>query len=109
MTSKKTTTGGIGAALARGTSGAKPGATSRRSKPMRVTLDLMPEIWADAQAWTGRAQMETHARVQLAPVLRALLAELTATDETGAPTQAARDLGARVLDRVKGGVTVAAD
>src|ERR1044072_9495752 len=105
----KKTTGGIGAALARGTSGAKPGATSRRSKPMRVTPDLMPEICADAQRWTGEAQMQTHTRVQLAPVLRALLGLLTETDEAGQPTPAGRELGARVMDRVKGGVTVAVD
>lgn len=94
--------GGIGAALVRGSSGVTPGATSRRSKPMRTTLDLKPEAWQDAQRWIGEAQMRSQTRVQLAPVLRALLAELTDADAvTGEPTPAARELSDRIMERMR--------
>lgn len=100
MTSKATK-GGIGAALARGVARNTPGTTSIRTKPMRTTLDLAPELWADAQAWIGRAQTTLRRKINLAPVLRALIAELTEVDQDGQPTASAQALTDRVAERMR--------
>lgn len=99
MTSKPK--GTIGAALARGAARNTPGVTSVRTKPIRITLDLVPDLWGDVQRWIGTTQIALRRKVELAPVLRAILAELADVDEHGNPTASAQALTDRITERIR--------
>lgn len=69
----------------------------------RTTLDLDTAFWADLQGWLGQQQAAAGKRVQLAPVMRELLREITgdalgpdATEEERAAVEA---LARRVIGR----------
>jgi hypothetical protein len=97
--------GGIAAAVTRAAEHGTPGATSIRTQPIRVTVDLDPGTWEDMQRWMGTRTAQTHTRVQMAPVVRALIAELVAESEPaddGTPAEAT-PLGDAVMGHIRGG------
>jgi hypothetical protein len=63
------------AALSRTESGARPtGRTAIRSKPVRITLDLSPELYRELTQWTQSAAIELDVpRVALADAVRAMI------------------------------------
>jgi hypothetical protein len=66
----------MAAAAARRTGGnARPaGRTAIRSKPVRVTLDLSPELYRQLTQWTDAAAIELDVpRVALADAMRAMI------------------------------------
>ena len=63
------------AALSRMESGTRPaGRTAIRSKPVRITLDLSPELYRQLTQWTQSAAIELDVpRVALADAVRAMI------------------------------------
>ena len=63
------------AALSRTEPGALPaGRTAIRSKPVRITLDLSPELYRELTQWTHSAAIELDVpRVALADAVRAMI------------------------------------
>ena len=63
------------AALSRMEPGARPaGRTAIRSKPVRITLDLSPELYRQLTEWTQSAAIELDVpRVALADAVRAMI------------------------------------
>lgn len=63
------------AAARRGEPGARPpGRTAIRSKPVRVTLDLSPELYRQLTRWVGSAAIAIDVpRVALADAVRAMI------------------------------------
>jgi hypothetical protein len=50
------------------------GRTAIRSKPVRITLDLSPELYRQLTRWAGRAAVELDVpRVALADAMRAMI------------------------------------
>jgi hypothetical protein len=66
-----------------------------RTKPYRITVDLVPLLYGKLQQWTVMASDELGERVASAQVIRALLREL---DEDPA-------LAGRIMDRLRQGDT----
>ena len=51
-----------------------PGSTAIRSKPVRITLDLSPELYRQLTAWTDSAAVTLDVpRVSLADAVRAMI------------------------------------
>src|SRR6201997_4291743 len=51
-----------------------PGRTAIRSKPVRITLDLSPELYRELTHWAGSAAVELDVpRVALADAVRAMI------------------------------------
>jgi hypothetical protein len=51
-----------------------PGRTAIRSKPVRITLDLSPELYRELTNWAGSAAIELDVpRVALADAVRAMI------------------------------------
>ena len=65
----------MAAAAARRSAGAGPaGQTAIRSKPVRITLDLSPELYRQLTRWTDAAAVELDVpRVALADAMRAMI------------------------------------
>jgi hypothetical protein len=63
------------AALSRSEPGGRPaGRTAIRSKPVRITLDLSPELYRQLTEWTQSAAIELDVpRVALADAVRAMI------------------------------------
>ena len=63
------------AAARRGERGAHPaGQTAIRSKPVRITVDLSPELYRQLTRWTDLAAIELDVpRVALADAMRAMI------------------------------------
>lgn len=63
------------AAARRSAPGASPaGQTAIRSKPVRITLDLSPELYRQLTRWTDAAAVELDVpRVALADAMRAMI------------------------------------
>jgi hypothetical protein len=63
------------AALSRTEPGGRPaGRTAIRSKPVRITLDLSPELYRQLTEWTQSAAIELDVpRVALADAVRAMI------------------------------------
>ena len=63
------------AALSRAEPGARPsGQTAIRSKPVRITLDLSPELYRQLTQWAQSAAIELDVpRVALADAVRAMI------------------------------------
>jgi hypothetical protein len=63
------------AALSRAEPGARPaGRTAIRSKPVRITLDLSPELYRQLTRWAQAAAIELNVpRVALADAVRAMI------------------------------------
>ena len=62
--------------------GGAPGRTAIRSKPVRITLDLSPELYRDLTRWADAAAVTLGVpRVALADVLRAMIRVTTADPE----------------------------
>jgi hypothetical protein len=63
------------AALSRMETGGRPaGRTAIRSKPVRITLDLSPELYRQLTQWTHTAAIELDVpRVALADAVRAMI------------------------------------
>jgi hypothetical protein len=63
------------AALSRMETGGRPtGRTAIRSKPVRITLDLSPELYRQLTQWTHAAAIELDVpRVALADAVRAMI------------------------------------
>src|ERR1700747_2046977 len=63
------------AALSRTEPGARPaGRTAIRSKPVRITLDLSPELYRELTHWAGSAAVELDVpRGALADAVRAMI------------------------------------
>ena len=83
------------AAAARRTEpGASPaGRTAIRSKPVRVTLDLSPELYRQLARWADAAAIELDVpRVALADALRAMI-RVAAESPDAVLAQLRRDLG----------------
>jgi hypothetical protein len=54
------------------------GRTAIRSKPIRITLDLSPELYRELTTWADSAAIELGvARVSLADAVRAMIREAT--------------------------------
>jgi len=68
---------------------APAGRTAIRSKPVRITLDLSPELYRELTGWTDSAAVELGVpRISLADAMRAMI-RVTADDPD------------RVLDRLR--------
>jgi hypothetical protein len=67
------------AAARRAEPNARPaGRTAIRSKPVRITLDLSPELYRELIVWTDSAAVELGVpRVSLADAVRAMIRETT--------------------------------
>ena len=78
------------AASRRAESGARPaGRTAIRTKPVRITLDLSPELYRQLTQWTDSAAVELDVpRVALADAMRAMI-------------RVAAENPAEVLDRLR--------
>jgi hypothetical protein len=51
-----------------------PGRTAIRTKPVRITLDLSPELYRELTRWTDSAAVELNVpRVALADAMRAMI------------------------------------
>jgi hypothetical protein len=63
------------AATRRSEPGARPaGRTAMRSKPVRITLDLSPELYRELTRWADTAAVELDVpRVALADAMRAMI------------------------------------
>ena len=71
---------------------APAGKTAVRSKPVRITVDLPPEIYRQLQEWTTRAAAELDVpRLTLADAVRAMV-RVTAADD---------QISAKVLDTIR--------
>lgn len=68
-----------------------PRTTTLRTDPVRITVDLDPGQHADLNAWLAASYPAVGGRVKIAPVIRALITELS--QDAG--------LEARVLERVR--------
>ena len=82
------------AAASRTGPGASPaGRTAIRSKPVRVTLDLSPELYRHLARWADAAAIELDVpRVALADALRAMI-RVAAESPDAVLAQLRRDLG----------------
>lgn len=71
------------AALSRTEPGARPaGRTAIRSKPVRITLDLSPELYRQLTRWTHSAAIELDVpRLALADAVRAMIKVTTESPE----------------------------
>ena len=80
------------AAARRAEPGAGPaGRTAIRSKPVRITLDLSPELYRELTGWADAAAVELGVpRVSLADALRAMI-RVSADDPAGVLERLRRD------------------
>jgi hypothetical protein len=71
------------AALSRAEPGARPpGRTAIRSKPVRITLDLSPELYRQLTGWAQSAAIELDVpRLALADAVRAMIKVSTESPE----------------------------
>jgi hypothetical protein len=77
--------------------------TVGKATKIRTTVDLDRPFWAEVQGWLGAMQAETGSRLQLAPVMRELLREITgqalSDDATEEERAAVTELARRIAER----------